>query len=104
MTSGPNASTCCSIRSEGENWRPLRNFTPPGPSDPTIPTVDAAAQIVSTWQSVFVNPASILRDPEEWRKAYRTAAGKLHPDRGGDQNQWHLLQAAKTLLDAHHGI
>jgi hypothetical protein len=33
--------------------------------------------------------------------AYRTAVKDLHPDRGGDQVQWHRLQEAAAVLEAH---
>ena len=41
---------------------------------------------------------------EVYRKAYRQAAMKLHPDKGGAQEDFWLLQKAKSVLDAHFGI
>jgi hypothetical protein len=47
----------------------------------------------------------ILRMQELYRSLYRTAAGRMHPDRGeASRDDWDRLQAAKKLLDQHHGV
>jgi len=44
----------------------------------------------------------ILKDPAELKSRYREAAHTLHPDRGGDTEQFQTLQEAKRILDKHH--
>lgn len=45
----------------------------------------------------------ILRDAGVAQVAYRSAANKAHPDRGGSQMDFTLVQEAKRVLEAHHG-
>ena len=46
----------------------------------------------------------IARDAsmEEVVKAYRSKAMKMHPDRGGDPDEFHKLQAAYNALRTKH--
>jgi curved DNA-binding protein CbpA len=46
---------------------------------------------------------SVLRDPAAAKRAYRRAAGELHPDAGGSTEGFQRLQEAKRIIDAHHG-
>jgi hypothetical protein len=45
----------------------------------------------------------ILSDPDAYRAVYRQAARNAHPDHGGDRDRWARLEAARSILDAHHG-
>ena len=43
--------------------------------------------------------------PDDYRAAYRTAAARLHPDSPtGSDELFKKLQAAKEMLDRHHGL
>lgn len=52
-----------------------------------------ACGITSNWQSV-------LEDEGTFRRCYRMRARDLHPDRGGDAEQFKRLQKAKALIEA----
>jgi hypothetical protein len=45
----------------------------------------------------------IKNERDSYGAAYRAAAMKLHPDRGGKHEDFVKLQAAATILDKHHG-
>ena len=46
----------------------------------------------------------IKQDPDVYRDAYRHAAKQYHPDAGGSDLLFKGLQAAKSVLDAHHNL
>lgn len=46
---------------------------------------------------------AILASPAVATAAYRAAAAKAHPDRGGSVSDFQLVQEAKRVLEAHHG-
>lgn len=52
---------------------------------------------------IALNSGIYIEDRDSYRKAYRTAASRLHPDSGGSAAQFHLLGDAKEILDAHFG-
>jgi hypothetical protein len=92
------------ITTGSEQYLGFKALPPPGPSHDSILTVEDAARFV-----VGIVPDGPKRPAIEsvadcWRTAYREAASKLHPDAGGNPGDWAKLQAAKSLLDAHHGI
>lgn len=43
----------------------------------------------------------IIRDEDVYRKAYRASALKLHPDKGGNVENFTLLQKIKKLFESH---
>lgn len=45
--------------------------------------------------------AQMMVDPAMQRDAYKRAAKRLHPDKGGDPAEFQRLQAARELLEAH---
>ena len=47
---------------------------------------------------VAYTPEQILADPKIAQTAYRAAAAKHHPDRGGDPELFRRLTAARDLL------
>lgn len=82
-------------------WKAL-----PASTQPAMST-EAAARFIAFWgRPIGVSEDAafgrVLRDSDALRIAYRTAAGNLHPDRGGDTEKFQLLQEAKRVLDAHH--
>jgi hypothetical protein len=89
------------VTQNSEQYLGFKALPPPGPEHPTILTVDEAARFLSN--EAPVGPQSIIQRDAAYRVAYRTAAAKLHPDAGGDPAEWAKLQAAKSLLDEHHG-
>ena len=52
--------------------------------------------------AVVLPAASIIKDRATWERAYRDAAARFHPDKGGTAADWAKLQDAKTLLDGLH--
>jgi hypothetical protein len=64
--------------------------------------LDEAAAFISSVTAVRVD--LILRNPDSYRAAYRTAAGKLHPDSSGETTGFLKLGQARQLLDRHHNL
>ncbi|QDU34295.1 hypothetical protein KS4_23620 [Poriferisphaera corsica] len=70
------------------------------PSPIELPmTLEQAANLVSS-----SDRNSVINDADEYRKAYREVAKKVHPDVGGCADEFARLQNAKSILDEHHGI
>lgn len=64
-------------------------------------TVEQAAEFVSLHSGL----GGLIGNVDSYRKAYRIAAAKLHPDaQTGSAQQFHLLGDAKGILDAHYGL
>lgn len=81
-----------------QGWKQL-----PGPMvTPKTISVEYAASLIAR-VGEFPSTAGILGNATAMKDAYRTAAKKLHPDAGGSESNWQLLQQAKAILDAHHG-
>jgi hypothetical protein len=75
----------------------------PGPVHEGIMTLESAASfVVAVTPDLGIPAGDLIEKADLWRANYREAAAKLHPDAGGDANEWAKLQAAKTLLDEHH--
>lgn len=76
-----------------------------------VMTVEAAARFIAE-HAGWVDPddpdapdavvADLLGDHQVALRAYRAAAMRLHPDRGGDAELFRALQAARERLDAEH--
>jgi hypothetical protein len=47
--------------------------------------------------------AAIVADRTSAQSAVRAAAAKTHPDVGGTHTDFHVVQEAKRVLEAHHG-
>lgn len=62
-------------------------------------TVEQAAEYIAAHAGADFIAADVFASPEWRAKAFRAAAGKLHPDRGGDPEQFRRLTAARELLD-----
>lgn len=67
---------------------------------------DAAAWLAERLAWNPVERAMILTHPAFYREGYRVMARTCHPDTGGPaaREEWDRLQAARKLLDAHHGL
>jgi len=59
--------------------------------------IEKAAEFLSKYSGY--DEAAILNDIDIYRKAYRAAALKLHPDKGGDIHTFMLLQKIKTMFE-----
>jgi hypothetical protein len=70
-------------------------------STTTALSTDAAANVLANRSSAA--PGAIVKDREVARQAYREAAAKVHPDRGGLTIDFQLVQEAKRVLEAHFG-
>lgn len=71
----------------------------------TLSTLQAATLIarLSGGEHVEAEAADIMRLADEARELLRIAKYKTHPDRGGRNEDWTLLQEAERILKAHHG-
>lgn len=81
----------------GEQYVGWSALPPGGSSMRPAMTVEEAAR--------FIDPlafAGIVRDPEQYRAAYRSCAKRMHPDAGGSAEEFTRLQEAKRVLDKHH--
>lgn len=79
-------------------WKQLGSGTGDGVTD-----LSGAVDFIAL-HSRSVEPRDIADYAERYRVAYREAAMKLHPDKGGDQLDFCELQKAKAILDKHFGI
>lgn len=72
----------------------------PASTEPTLST-DAAATLI---ESITEIPARAIRSHwNDARLAVRSAVARSHPDAGGSDEQFHRVQRAKKVLEAHHG-
>lgn len=76
-----------------------------GGSTPTLSTSQAASLIARLSQSPVVedDAKAIQNDREIAKFLIRTAKAKTHPDKGGRNEDWTLLQEAERIITAHHG-
>ena len=90
------------VTQNAEQYLGFKALPPPGPEHPKVLTVDEAAVFVAN-EGGGAPYQRVLNSADTYRAAYRRAAAKHHQDAGGDAEQWAKLQAAKSLLDEHHG-
>jgi hypothetical protein len=62
-------------------------------------TVEQAAEFIAAHAGADFISADVFASPEWRAKAFRAAARKLHPDYGGDPEQFRRLTEARALLD-----
>ncbi len=72
----------------------------PASTQPAMSTEAAAAFLAKYGR---YDRQSLLKVPSAVRSAYLLAAQDLHPDKGGRAEDFHLLQEANRVLNAHHG-
>lgn len=87
-------------------WKAL----PAGGETSTTMTAEAASRVIAdlAYRSgrgphPYVAAQRILDDPAAARDRYREAALYAHPDHGGSNKDFQLLQEAKQIIDNHHG-
>jgi hypothetical protein len=85
-----------------QQYQGFAALPPPPPRAGERMTVDQAAQFVAEHATASGYPC----DPDDVigpfrQSAYRAAATRLHPDRGGSAEDFARLHAAKKLLDQH---
>lgn len=92
------------VTQNAEQYTGFKALPPPGPSHDEIMTVDEAAGFVGSATGFAV--AAIKDNKDQWVDAYRLAARKLHADTSADyqDDKWKMLQAAQTILNAHHHL
>jgi hypothetical protein len=88
------------VTRRGEQYRGWQQLPPPAGVQamaPTMTRAEAAAVLVRLAATGTV--ALILRDPEITKSIYRDAVLRCHPDRGGNAQDFKLVQEAKAALD-----
>lgn len=83
------------VSGSGEQYAGWAQVAAPGQSE-SLHELAIWLAGVSTFPKDF-----ILADSDTAQRAYRAAAMKLHPDKGGSREEWAQLQRAKEQLDAH---
>lgn len=73
----------------------------PASTTPAFTTEQAAACLSRFCGN---SPSLILSDVEAARYSVRAASNATHPDRGGSTGNFQLVQEAKRVLSAHHGV
>lgn len=68
----------------------------------TALSTEQAAEVIARRSDDF-DRDDILNVRVAARDAYRSAAARAHPDRGGTVHDFQLIQEAKRVLEAHHG-
>ena len=82
------------ITKRGEQYTGWKQL--PAAGDSSFTDNIKAAEFISAHSEYSAN--EILNDKENLTKAYRKAALVLHPDKGGNAEQFNLLNKAKELL------
>lgn len=89
------------INQSGEQYRGWQAL--PASTTTALTTEQAAAAIVCRAGSPYTAEI-ILRDVLSLRNAVRLASARAHPDAGGNSGDFQLVQEAKRVLAAHHGV
>lgn len=92
------------ITSHAEQYRGWAQLPPPGGLvTPPPMTVEEAAEVVAHFGGS--DAALVVTHHASFDSAWRAAAKVLHPDRnnGHKLKSWDDLQAARAVLDRHHG-
>ena len=80
----------------------------PSVTAPTLSVEGAADALASRLNqrgaSGRYTASAIVVDPTSARAAVRAALAKTHPDAGGTLDDFHIVQEAKRVLQAHHGL
>ena len=87
------------VTKRGEQYRGLKQLAA---GDGPINSQEAAAFVSKCCPGSAAR--TILEDPEAAEFFYREAAKTLHPDKGGDSDDWNKLQRAMVILREPHGV
>jgi len=89
-----------------EGHEQYRGFAalPPAADESSVSrwTLEEAASWLAARTPWCSGGAELLENYEAYRRAYREAAAKLHPDVTGSPDGFHALQAAAELMEEHH--
>lgn len=89
------------IATRGEQYVGWGALPPGGVRPMPAMTLDEAARLLAAEAGgQMYDPDRVIADPELRERLYRQAAKRLHPDAGGPEEGWKLLQAAVELLRA----
>lgn len=88
------------VTMKGEQYTGWKRLPGPGQTSITM-TAGQAAEFLAKHSGYLAS--EMLRRPDLLSGAYRTAAAKLHPDRGGKADDFATLSVAKGILQQHHG-
>lgn len=95
------------VSKRGEQYTGWGRLPPAGGSTSTM-TAEVAAKVVAEAGGdgmAFEDDIELLLGYEDLcKKAYRKAAAHTHPDHGGSTRDFQLVQEAKRVLWAHHGM
>src|SRR5262249_18527802 len=85
----------------GEQYAGFKQLPAPGA---TPMSIDDAAALLARIDGVTCTERMILDSKQMFIDAYRLAAKRAHPDAGGTEEFWNLLQRADAILRAHHQL
>ncbi len=86
------------VGADGQQYAGWKALPPPEPDG--FASVSAAASFIARSAGVsHAMQAELAADPETLAYYYRLAAKQLHPDQGGDHENFVRLQQAKSILD-----
>lgn len=90
------------VTRQAEQYKGWARLAAPGSAE--FSSLEQAATFVAQHAGDGTHFEHVLQVREIFQKAYRQAAGKLHPDANGGQDAaFKRLQAAKSVLERHHG-
>jgi hypothetical protein len=94
------------IAQTGDQYRGWLALPAAGATVPTLSTGQAATLIARLAGAPDTDARSkeILTNPANAEFCLRLAKAKTHPDAGGRNEDWTLLQEAERILRAHHGM
>jgi hypothetical protein len=72
-----------------------------GATTPTLSS-EQAAELLATWSDV--STFEVIANTERARHAYRVARSRSHPDAGGSNEKFTLVQEAARIIGARHGV
>lgn len=87
------------ITQAGEQYRGWQAL--PATTTATMGVETAANVLAARWTTT---PERVIKDFSIAKAAYRAAAQRAHPDTGGSTEEFQLVQEAKRILEAHHGV
>lgn len=81
-------------------WAALGSGTAMGAA-PEAMTVEMAARVLAG-ATEGITAADVLAEPDDAKAAYRVAAKRYHPDKGGSTDTFQKVEEAWRLVAAHH--